>query len=150
MQNENLIKKIVGIFHRNSNLKYDELLQEARLSYLKAMQSYDPEKGRLSSYIWYHVYRDLQNFYNKEKNYAKVIKLIKDYSEVDIIENSEFFFESLTKEANEIAKFVLSVPENFVKSKTVAKRKILQFMRKKHWNEKKVNYTMENLKVSFS
>lgn len=150
MENENLIKKIVGIFHRNSNLEYDELLQEARLSYLKAMKTYDPEKGRLSSYLWFCIYRDLQNFYNKEKNYSKVIALTEDYTEVDRIENSGFFFESLTKDAHEIAKFVLSAPENFVKSKTVAKRKVLQFMRQKHWNEKKVNQTIENLKLAFS
>jgi len=69
MEHLNLLRKIAWTFHKSTGLDWDELFQEASLSYLKALKTYDPEKGKITTYIWCHVMSDLKDYEYKERLY---------------------------------------------------------------------------------
>jgi len=65
MENINLIRKIAWTVHCATGEELDDLLQEGMLAYYQGLKTYDPNKGKLSTYMWHVVMSRL-------KNYAKV------------------------------------------------------------------------------
>ena len=51
MKHLNLIRKIAWSFHKTTGLDWDELFQEATLSYLKALKTYDKKRGAITTYV---------------------------------------------------------------------------------------------------
>jgi len=50
MKDLNLIRKVAWSFAKSTGQEFDELFSEATLSYMEALQSYNPEKAKLSTW----------------------------------------------------------------------------------------------------
>jgi len=69
----NIVRKVVWSYARSTGLDFDELCSEAYLAYLEAVPSYDPTKGKKSTFIW-NVVRNHINSLLKAKKEIPVDK----------------------------------------------------------------------------
>ena len=147
MENINLIHKIAWSFHKSTGMDVDDLIQEASLIYLEAIKTYDPSKGKLSTYIWKVTKNHLQYFVTYQNKWNdKTISI----EEVDIDKPVSRYslFDSLTREAKDIVDVVLSAPAEFdslIPAK--ARKRVINKLRGKHWNMVKIAQGMEELKA---
>ena len=146
MENINLIHKIAWSFHKSTGMDVDDLIQEASLIYLEAIKTYDPSKGKLSTYIWKVTKNHLQSFVTYQNKWNdKTISI----EEVDIDKPVSRYslFDSLTREAKDIVDVVLSAPAEFdslIPAK--ARKRVINKLRGKHWNMVKIAQGMDELK----
>lgn len=68
-ENRNLIKSIAYKYY-DSKTPFDDLLQEGRIGFIKAVARFDPQKGKLSTYAYPWILRTIQ------------LAVIQDYSSV--------------------------------------------------------------------
>ena len=52
MQDIGLIQKIAWSFHKTTGLPVDDLIGEASLAYVLNLPNYDPERGKISTYMY--------------------------------------------------------------------------------------------------
>jgi len=71
MDNLNLVRKIAWNFHYKTHLNRNDLFQEAYLAYYKAMKTYDPSKGNISTYVYSCISSKLKNYAKLEKKYQE-------------------------------------------------------------------------------
>lgn len=62
-----MIRKIVWSYVRSTGLEYDELFSEACLAYLESLESYDPTKSKISTYLYHTVGNRLNDLWGWEK-----------------------------------------------------------------------------------
>jgi len=128
MENINLIRKIAWSFSTTTGVEFDDLFQEAALAYLKALDSYDPDKGYLSTYVWNRISTRLKEYLKEQEEFKcrrqqvsshqEALKTKRRYYSTEVIDIDKPvsftpFFESLSKDAQEVAKVVLETPELF-------------------------------------
>jgi len=65
-ENINLIRKIAWSFHMSSGLDRDDLFQEAVIAYIYALQTYKPDKGKISTYVWNCISNTLNSYLERE------------------------------------------------------------------------------------
>src|SRR5690606_24956843 len=63
----NIVRKVVWSYARSTGLDFDELCSEAYLAYLEAAPSYDPERGKKSTFIWRAVQNHINNLLKMKK-----------------------------------------------------------------------------------
>jgi DNA-directed RNA polymerase specialized sigma subunit len=146
MENTKLIRKIAWSFATRTGVDFRELLAEANLAYLEALQTYDPSKSKVSTHVWNCVNGSLKNYIAQE-----VKHLAMDIDEVELPVNAPSYFEKLSKEAQEIAEIVLSAPEDFIAmAQPEAKDKIKNILQNQGWDLKKIFRNMKELSVIYS
>lgn len=144
----NLIRKIAISFSLTTGIDMDDLFQEANLACLEAIKEYNPNKGRVSTYVWHCVHNHLKN-YVKEEIKQKHISL----DSIRVNKSYEFspFFNSLSQEAIEIARLVLKKPKNFIcMTKETAQLKITTDLLQKGWKWEKICTGLKNLRQVYS
>ena len=128
----------------------DDLTQEAALAYWEALKSYDPNKGKLSTYMWWVMVSRLKNYRGKENKYTDAITL----SENPVIDkpiSRPSFFDSLTKEARDIAEVILSSPADFdLLEPKKARLKVINKLRGMRWSAEKIDQGIKELKLVFN
>jgi len=138
MENLKLIKKIANNFHKTTDFDYDDLFQEASIAYLKAMKSYDPNKGAISTHCWTSITNHLKNYLKEEKKWYVPLCDI-ETAKKESISNTPFW-ESLSNDAQGISKIILESPQKFVYLTTEnACKRIKTMLIEQGWSEKKVN-----------
>jgi len=113
MENINLIRQITWSFHRTTGLEWDDLFQEAALGYLEALKSYDPEKGKLTTYAWYCITSRLKNYIKLELKYSDSIISIEEAEIHKLPTLSHSLLDQISQEGQKIADVILSCPEEF-------------------------------------
>jgi len=117
----NIVRKVVWSYTRSTGLNFDdfdELCSEAYLAYLEAAPSYDPERGKKSTFIW-NVVRNHINSLLKVKKEVPVDReaidmLIEERDELDpeqvvLAEESwRELFESLSPDAKMISSCLIA------------------------------------------
>ena len=63
----NIVRKVVWSYVRSTGLDFDELCSEAYLAYLEAAPSYDPARGKKSTFIWNVVRNHINNLLKMKK-----------------------------------------------------------------------------------
>lgn len=152
MENISLIRKIAWSFHHTTGLEWDDLFQEAALAYCEALKNYDPKRGiKITTYMWWCISSDLKNYLKKQEKQNGHICSIEDV-DVDRPVNTTPIFESLSKEATEIANMVLSSPKIFDNlPPELAKRNIARVLiNRKGWSWRRVWVGIRDLKLAFS
>jgi RNA polymerase sigma factor (sigma-70 family) len=121
MENLKLIKKIVNSFHQTSKLDYDDLFQEATIAYFKAMETYNAEKGMITTHLWHCITNHLINYLKVEKEYDEVLEPLESASK--LVYSPNFYFEALSRDAIDIVDTLFSdvdkyapMPPNEVKN----------------------------------
>lgn len=132
MKNINLIRKIAWSFHKTSGIDVDDLFQEASLAYLESMKTYQPNKGKLSTYVWICINNHLKNFLKKETRFQMHIVNNEIINENTHSITYNTFLETLSNEARQITdiifqnKMICQLPR-----KTVQQR-LANFLSNKH------------------
>lgn len=106
-----LIRKIAWGFCKTSRLDYNDLFQEACLAYLKSLESYNPEKGALSTYMWRCISNHLTNYLKLEQKQPFGTP-IEEFAE-EFASSASNYFEKLPEDALTVAKVVLHTPKVF-------------------------------------
>jgi len=150
MNNINLIRKIAWSFHKTTGKDWEDLFQEASLAYLEALHSYDPSRGKISTYMWWCITSRLKSYLRKESTLTDHLCSIED-TPVDIPVADTPLFESLTDDAQQIARTVLRCPKKFVVGKRNSAYKRLQrVLRHKGWEKERIQRGIKDLELMFS
>ncbi len=149
--NIDLIRKLAWSFHNSTGEEWDDLFQEAALAYCEALKTYNPEKGKITTYMWWCITSHLKNYIKLEEKRNGHI-----YSEEEIvIHPSASFqggFEKLSKDAQHVAAMVLNNPSRFLsETPQGAKEKITKAVFKEnHWSWNKIRTAMQDLRLAYS
>lgn len=87
MKNINLIRYIAWSFHKTTGLPFDELFSEACLAYCEALNSFNPEKGKLNNYATSVMVNHLTIFVKIEKRYFKTDSFPEEPHEYIYVDN---------------------------------------------------------------
>ena len=157
----NIVRKVVWSYVRSTGLDFDdfdELCSEAYLAYLEAAPSYDPARGKKSTFIW-NVVRNHINNLLKAKKEIPVDKeaidiLIGDRDELDpeqvvLAEESwRELFESLSPDAKMICLLVLNHGEVYLNTDKPRQARgiIARELKARGWSENKIWATFREIK----
>ncbi len=156
----NIVRKVVWSYTRSTGLDFDdfdELCSEAYLAYLEAAPSYNPERGKKSTFIW-TVVRNHINSLLKVKKEVPVDKeaidmLIEEREELDpeqvvLAEESwRELFESLSPEAKMIFSLLNSSEVYINTDKPREARGIIaRELKARGWGENKIWATFREIK----
>ena len=153
----NIVRKVVWSYARSTGLDFDELCSEAYLAYLEAAPSYNPARGKKSTFIW-NVVRNHINSLLKAKKEIPVDKedidmLIEERDELDpervvLAEESwRELFESLSPDAK-IIFFLLNSNEVYINTDKPREARgiIARELKNRGWSENKIWATFRELK----
>ena len=155
----NIVRKVVWSYARSTGLDFDELFSEAYLAYLEAAPSYDPARGKKSTFIW-NVVRNHINSLLKLKTKKEVPMdkeaidmLIKERDELDpeqIVlakERWRELFESLSPDAKMIF-LLLNSGEVYINTDKPreARGVIARELKARGWSENKIWATFREIK----
>ena len=150
MENLNLIRKIAWSFHRTTGLDWDDLFQEAAYHYLRALKTYDPDKGvYLSTYVWNFVSNELKNYIKKEKEAHEPL----DRLEVarSLTHAPDPYWERLSDEARNAAEDILDHPEQYSCLDPLNARLLLRYrLLQSNWPISQVREAVRDLKSAYS
>lgn len=135
---KNLIRKIAWkyanqAFNQNLNIDFEELFAEANLAYLEAFRTYDESKSKITTHIWNTVSGHLNDYIRDELKHSHI-----DISEIEKAESDAPYFEKLSKDAHEIADFILSDFKYVYMDRFDAQVTIGQDLLKKGWSWTKI------------
>lgn len=148
MENSLLLRKIAMSFSQTTGLEFDDLFQEASLAYLEALRTHDPSRGKITTHLWHCVHNRLKNYLRDYKKYATVS--INDVQVNEVVHEIPLF-ENLSETAFEVAKVVLTAPEEFVcLTQEEAKKKLKHALLGEGWSMKKILTGMKELSVIYS
>lgn len=151
MENINLIRKIAWSFHLTTGLEWDDLFQEAALAYCEALKNYDSDRGQMTTYMWHCITSHLKNYLKEQEKQNSHICSIEDVS-IDRLVSTYPLFESLSKEAQQIAEVIFNDPCKYLSIiPELAQKKIARKMvKERHWSWHRVWVGIRDLKLAFS
>jgi DNA-directed RNA polymerase specialized sigma24 family protein len=146
-RNMDLIRKLAWTYSHKTGLDFDELYAEGCLAYLEALQTYDPLKGKLSTHAWHIVSGTLLNYI---KNEYKHTALKADDVET-CVEYKENFFERFSKEAAEVVEIIIDSPWDVIgKDRKEAQKQVMDTLKNKGWETKKIISAFNSLKLAYN
>ena len=156
-ENVNLVRKIAWSFHKSTGLEWNDLFQQACLAYLTALRTYDPNRGKITTHVWYCITNDLTNYIKQEEGF----KCRKYNNELSFIEDltpqphkaqvASPFWESLSEEAQIIADIILRIPTTYVCLSTEeVEERIIETLKRKprNWPVEKIKLGLRDLKCA--
>lgn len=147
----NLVRQITWSFHRTTRIDWEELFGEACLAYCEALQSYQPEKSRESTWIFTCIETRLINFCKMERQHKNPVG-IEDWCSINSSTPSYEFFEEqfsifLSDDVQWIIRMVLRTQERYISNGVRTVGKIRRDLRKKRkWNYDRIDKAMKDLK----
>ena len=157
----NIVRKVVWSYTRSAGLDFedfDELCSEAYLAYLEAAPSYDPARGKKSTFIWTVV----RNHINSLLKVKKEVPVDKEAIDMLIEERDEFdpeqvvlaeeswreLFESLSPEAKMICLLVLNDGGIYLNTDKPREARgiIARELKARGWSENKIWATFREIK----
>lgn len=145
-QNIQLIRKLAWSFHQTTGYDYDDLFQEAALAYCLCLKQWNPDRGKLSTFMWRSITGHLTNYLAKQKKQplAEVpLKKVNKTVEMDSL------FEMLSNGAMEVARVVLSSPRPFVTRPENAGKRIISLMSRRGWSKYRSKAVIKELQIAF-
>lgn len=147
----NLIRKIAWSFSRTTGLEWEELFGEAELALVYAIRSYNPEKCKLSTWIYKRVTSHLTTTIKKEKRHKNNVELHEEYGYGENTEESQLnmisIFDTLSPEATEVCQMILENPLEFLESSSKLSRgHVYRKLRKVGWPWEKIWSTFNEIR----
>lgn len=146
----NLIRGIAWSFHHTSGIAWEDLFGEAILAYFEAMESFNPDKSKESTWIWYCVRNHLINFCKKESRHNNIPRVDElDWNRISYTPNYEFF---IHEDIKWIIRMVLRNQERYL---DLGSRQMLGQIRrdlreKRKWKHQRIWDAMRNLKLELN
>jgi RNA polymerase sigma factor (sigma-70 family) len=148
MENEKILKKLAWSYSTTTGVEFDDLFQEACIAYLEALKTFDPQKSKLSTYVWHCVSAHLKNYIKLEKIHMGQTSI----EEPEVVNKPGLsvsnFFDALSFEAQQIAKIIFERSGFYtVADRETVSKKITQTMIRRGWNEKKIQIGLQELQT---
>ena len=156
------IYAVVGTWVRKSRFEFDELLSEAHMAFLHAVDTYDLTKASFHTHLYITVNGRLRNYVNKKQ---VVDEELDDFlaSKEDNPEQALLFsevLEELSREASEVVDVVLNTPGELIElvRQMTSNRQgkmhlyrsgVTRFFKDKGWGATKINRTYTEIKNTF-
>lgn len=142
----NLLNKVVWAFYSpDGRLEFQELFQEAALAYCKAKRTWEPTRGKFTTYLWTCVENHLLLFLEREgrHNYMRLNGTPHTFRD-DIDYRADC---ALNPGLAKLADLVMRLPRMFTKSH---KKIIQQAHREYGWDARQTEETLEMLRESLT
>lgn len=153
----NIVRKVVGSYARSTGMDFDELCSEAYLAYLEAAPSYDPSRGKKTTFVWNVVRNRINNLLKMKKE----VPVDKETIDILIEERDELgpeqvilaeeswreLFESLSPDAKMIF-FLLNSSEVYINTDKPREARgiIARELKARGWPENKIWATFREIK----
>lgn len=145
-KNLNLLRKIAWSFHRTTGLDWDDLFQQAALSYCEGLRKYDPSRGKLTTFMWCKIINDLKLYLKAQEEWKQSTTSIEN---IDKPIQKTNLFESFSNEAQQVAKIILRKPVNFTgKTPKEARLKVIKTLISAKWAYKKISIAFKDLQLA--
>jgi hypothetical protein len=153
----NIVRKVVWSYARSTGLDFDELCSEAYLAYLETAPSYDPSRGKKTTFVWNVVRNRINNLLKTKKEVPMdkeaIDMLIEEKDELDpeqvvLAEESwRELFESLSPDAKMICLLVNNGEVYLNTDKPREARGIIaRELKARGWPENKIWATFREIK----
>ncbi len=150
MENINLIRKIAWSFHKTTGLDWDDLFQEAALAYCRAMKTYDPKRGAISTYMWWSITSHLKNYLRQELNHSKQLTNIEEVPLFELPKTTNPFNDRISREALLIASVILNRPRKYDSiSPKQTKHRVTRILQRRGISLQMIWIGMKDLKLAF-
>lgn len=134
-----LIRKIAWSFHNSTGMEWDELMSEASLAYMEALQSYDPTKATLSTWVYICVRNRLRSFVAQRPD---LIELPEGPYTAACPHTSLEFKElvmSLSEDAKIICRTIFEFPKEFLQlPPKLTRGNLFRALRKEGWKAPRI------------
>ncbi len=148
MNNIDLIRKIAWSFHHTTSKDWDDLFQEAALAYLESLRTYNPKKGKITTYAWWCITSRLTSYLRKERKHSDPLQ---DIGAMDWADDTSDLLDRLSPDAQKIATVVLHSPRKFCyRSRYVARCRLSRVMLRKGWSALRIQQGMKELKIALN
>ncbi len=153
----NIVRKVVWSYARSTGMDFDELCSEAYLAYLEAAPSYDPSRGKKTTFVWNVVRNHINNLLKMKKEIPvdkeAIDMLIEERYELDpeqvvLAEESwRELFESLSPDAKMIF-LLLNSGEVYINTDKPREARgiIARELKARGWSENKIWATFREIK----
>ena len=150
MENINLIRKIAWSFHRTTGAEWDDLFQEAAMAYCEALKTYNPKKGKVTTYVWWCITSHLKNHLKLEQKQKGHIFLMEEMMAESIAAVNNY--ETLSKDAQKIAKIIFQNPVKYSLMTPISARKELARLmyQKERWEWNRVRTGLRELRMAYT
>lgn len=156
MQNLNLIRSVAWSFAKKTGVEFDELFSEAALAYCEAVNSWDKEKSKLTTYAYKCMRNRLINFCKYETRHTKVISYYEELPEVVLEEELYSLFNlnelEWSEECRGIAEIILEDPGKFLgetqhfRRSGGKKTRLKKELRRQGWLFKEIQMAFDEMK----
>ena len=144
IENINLIRKIAWSFHTSTGIELEELCSEATLAYLESLKTYDPTRGKITTYAWWYIHSHLKNYLKIKAKHIHTPSVDDVYADRPVANVP--FWESLSQEAQQIVDLVLTTPRAFVcLTSEEAQQRVTNILTRKGWNVEKIQNGLTEL-----
>lgn len=148
MSHQNLVRRIAKSFHITTGLEYEELLSEAWVAYVEAIQTYRPEMSAMTTWIYRNVSQRLINFCSKEHSLGGQIP-IPERAAYLTPESWASFRESMERlpiDARTICDVVLSMPTDLLMAPNSISATLTQHLRANGWRWQRIWTGFQDIK----
>lgn len=145
----NLMRRIAWSYHKTTGYNFDELYSEATLAYCEALQKFDPAKGvKPTTFVFTCIQNHLREFLTREKKHMVLTPL--DVRLHDKTYEERNFLDSLSPEAYEVAKIILSSPKKYIGISFSDAVKRIQKITVRNGKSAQVEIGIRDLQLAFS
>ena len=150
MENINLIRKVAWNFTQTTKLEFDDLFQEAAYAYCKALDTYNPDKGAISTHVFVCMQNHLKNYIKKQIKDEVYIEDL-GYSIDKPEETFEDILEQLSPTASDMVEIILgNVGDYIFTTQKKAKQKLVSNLKNSKWSRKNIWSGISELKLMFN
>lgn len=158
IENINLIRKIVWSFYHTTHIDWDELFSEACLAYFNALKTFDPQQGKITTYVWHCISNHLKSYLQQERRYRQLFEepLTITSTEENINPLEEFvaappnhFAESLSQDASTIVNLITERPHEFdLKVPSEIRKTIAITLTIEGWSKARIRNAFNDLQLA--
>ncbi len=164
---KNMLRKLAWSFNRTTGLPFEDLLSSAYLAFCHSLKTYNPDKGKFSTYL-YHTARtrlvdhcnvshywkeDMSGYQPQAPDLLEAqLKLNPNYQDPESAAIFKDSIENLSSEAQEICKMIFESPQEFlvVNKPKLSRGRVKEVLREMGWSWSQIWSGFREIKTALS
>jgi RNA polymerase sigma factor (sigma-70 family) len=138
---EKLLTNRAWAWNKLTNVPFEELFSEAKLGFFENIEKWEPNKSKLSTWLYLTINSKLQNFCNR---YHNISPSYEETNFTKLLENEmqeESIFTEFTEEKKDINNLLKNLPTEYKEicikiiseGKEISKAELTELLRKEGW-----------------
>lgn len=148
-----MLYKLAWSYHNTTGLDIEDLKSEANIAFITACNTHNPEKAKLSTWIWKNVQYHLNAYIKKYiVEFEPLYDEIPDTdNRIEARENFNACIENMSQEAQQIVRIVLDSPGEFFElSSRYARGILFRKLREMGWSWSSIWDSFREIKTSLN